>query len=165
MPEVIIKTNGTVEGTSLSVDGKEISKKEKIIGMEMYASAPYKSQYSGETISGHVAISYDKANEDGTIERKTIVSGKDRTNTGIGQKVKSADQVIRYIDQSADAKIVDLVDKIMDHAKENELKTPDRETLLNRTYESLQDKCADLGIKLEDDIDSTKGNDEDAEDS
>ena len=149
MAEITIKTNGTIEGTMLSVDGKEISKKEKIISIDFYASAPYKSQYSGETMGGHVAVSYDKTNEDGTIERKTLISGKDRATAGIGQKVKSSDQIIRYIDREADARITELVDKIISHAEENKIAVPDKQVLLNRTEASLIDKCTDLGITVD----------------
>lgn len=150
MPEILIKTNGTVEGTILTVDGKEVSKKEKIIGIDFMAMAPYTSQYSGDSIAGYVSVNYDKANEDGTIERKALVSGKDNSSTGIGQKIKSTDQVIRYIDQEADAEITDLITRIIDHAKEANIKIPPKENLLNRSIQSLKDKCEDYGIKLDD---------------
>ena len=118
--------------------------------------APFTSQYSGDIIPGSVQVSYDKSNEDGTIERKALISGQDRTTTGVGQKVKSADQVIRYIDTEADAEISNLVGRIVDHAEKANVKVPSKENLLNRTVQSLKDKCNDLGIKLEgDDKDGT----------
>jgi hypothetical protein len=159
MAEITIKTNGTVEGTTLSVDGKEISKKEKIINIEMVASAPFKSQYSGDTIPGRVAVYYDKANDDGTIKREALVSGKDSTTTGIGQKVKTSDQIVRYIDSEVDREISDLVDRIVDHSEKADVKVPAKEVLLSRTVESLRDKCEDLGIKLEDAADEQDGGD------
>jgi len=151
--DIQIKTNGTIEGTSLIVDGKEVSKKEKIVGIDFTAQSPYKSQYSGDTIPGYVAVHYDKANEDGTIERAAVISGQDRATTGIGQKVKSKDQVIRYIDQEADDEVTRLVDSIVDKAQELKVKIPDKEVLLNRSVQSLKDKCEDMGIELKDDTD------------
>jgi len=150
MPEIVIKTNGTVEGTTLTVDGKEVSKKEKIISIDLFACAPYKSQYSGETVQGQVQVGYDKSNEDGTIERKSLISGKDSSPVGVGQKVKTADQVIRYIDAEVDSKITVLVDSIVSHAKETNIKITSKENLLNRSEQSLLDKCEDLGIKIKD---------------
>lgn len=148
MPEITIKTNGSVEGTTLMLDGKEISKEDKIVSIEMMASAPFKSQYSGDTIPGRVMVYYDKANDDGTIERRALVSGNDASTTGLGQTIKNSDQVIRYIDHSADAKIVDLVDCIIDHCEETKTKCPDRETLLSRSITSLEDKARDLEIDI-----------------
>lgn len=151
MADISIKTNGTIEGTSLIVDGKEISKKDKITRIDLYAMAPYVSEYSGETIAGQVAVSYDKANEDGTIERKALISGQDRSAAGIGQKIKNADQVVRYIDQEADSESLQLIDHIINHSKEKNLKVPTKEDLLNRSVQSLRDKCNDLGIQINDD--------------
>lgn len=148
MAEIILKTNGTVEETVLTVDGVDVTKEDKIISINFYAHAPYVSSYSGDTINGYVSVGYDKANDDGTIESKTLMSGKTSSTTGVGQKIKSADHVVRYIDQAVDNKIVELVDKIISHSEVNKLVVPDRATLLCRTEVSLKDKCEDLGINL-----------------
>lgn len=158
MADIQITTNGTVEGTTLTVDGKEISKKEKIVSIDLYAHAPYKSQYSGDTIPGQVVVGYDKANEDGTIERKSIISSKDRSSQGIGQKVKNADSVIRYIDHESDSEVNSLVNRIIDHAGKENIVVPTKEDLLNRSVQSLKDKCEDLGINLEDENNPDEGN-------
>lgn len=150
MPEITINTNGTTEGTTLTLDGKEISKKEKITRIDFLASAPFKSQFSGESIQGRVVASYDKANDDGTLETRVIVSGRDSTQSGLGQKIKNTDQVIRYLDQEADAQIICLADQIINHCEENKIKHPTREDLLDRSKASLEDKAKDLGIKIED---------------
>lgn len=150
MADIQIKTNGTIEGTTLTVDGKEISKKEKIVSIDLYAAAPFKSQFSGETIPGRVFVGYDKANDDGTIERKSLVSGKDRSSVGIGQKVKTTDQVIRYINQEVDTEVACLIDYIVDYGEKAKIKVPPKENLLNRSVQSLKDKCEDLGIDLKD---------------
>ncbi len=148
MANIQITTNGTVEGTVLIVDGKELSKKEKITSISLYANAPYVSQYSGEVRKGHISVSYDKANEDGTIETQSLFSGPNTSVTGVGQKIKAKDQVIRYINQEVDTEITDLVGRIVDHAKTKDIKIPTKEDLLTRTVTSLKDKCEDLGIDI-----------------
>ena len=148
--DIQITTNGTIEGTKLIVDGNEISTLDKIVNIEFCANAPYKSQYSGDMIRGSVVATYRKANDDGTIEQNSLISGDTSANIGIGQKIKQKDQVIRYVGQDVDAKVVDLVNRIINHCTATNIKVQDKTTLLNRTTESLKDKCLDLGIKLED---------------
>jgi hypothetical protein len=150
MADITLTTNGTIEGTKLTVDGKEISKKDKIINIDFYAYAPYKCSYSGDSVAGGVSVGYVKANEDGTVERVAISSAKDTAIRGIGQKIKTADQIIRYVGQEADAAVVNLVDKITNHCEANKIPVVDKTLLLNRSVQSLKDKCEDLGIKLED---------------
>lgn len=146
MADISITTNGTVEGTKLSVDGKDVTKKEKVVGIDMYASAPYKSSFDNQTYPGSVTVSYSVANGDGTIQRKAIYSGNDRAASGIGQKVKAEDQVIQYVGNEADVATSELVDKIIAHCKEKDIPCPDREAMLCRTAESLNDKVTDLGL-------------------
>ena len=124
MADISITTNGTVEGTKLSVDGKDVTKKEKVVGIDMYAMAPYKSSYDNQTYPGSVAVSYSVANDDGTISRKAIHSGNDKSAAGIGQKIKSEDQVIRFMGNEVDAEVSTLVDAIIKHCDENSLGCP-----------------------------------------
>lgn len=146
--DINIATNGTIEGTVLTVDGKVVSKNEKIVSIDLWATAPYKSEFSGETVPGRVSVGYEKVGDDGTVERIAVSTNKDRSTVGIGQKIKNKDQIVRTIGQIADVRVVELTDKIIDHCTKNKIKVCDRETLLNRTVGSLECKCADLGLDL-----------------
>ena len=53
LAEITITTDATIAGTKLMVDGKDITKKEKVVSISLYTSAPFKSSYSGETIKGY----------------------------------------------------------------------------------------------------------------
>lgn len=147
MAQIDISTDGTINGTKLSVDGKEVTKKEKVISIRMYADAPYRSSYSGESIAGYASVAYDVAGDDGKIERKEYGTTDVNWSNGIGQKVKSSDAVVRFIGQENDKEITDLVDKIIVHCDESKIPCPTRDTLLSRSMASLKDKAEDLGIK------------------
>lgn len=150
MADIMISTDGTITGTKLSVDGKDITKKERVISIDVCARAPYKSSYSGETIKGMAAVSYETVTDDGKVERKTYGTTETAFGSGIGQKIKSEDSVIRFVGAEVDREVSDLVDKIVGHCEETKAKCPDRETLLSRSFDSLKDKAEDLGIDLED---------------
>lgn len=149
MSEIIITTDGTIQGTVLSVDGKNKTKAEKIVSISLWASAPYKSKFSGDNVPGQVSCTYEAADEKGTIERKTVSSGDTSYNCGIGCKMDNDDSVIRHLGQEADKAIVDLVDKIVAECEKTKAKCPSRDILLSRDLVSLKDKATDLGIKLE----------------
>lgn len=155
MKEITIKTDGTPEGTTLTEDGVDITATRKCIGINFYASAPYKSQYSGDKIPGQVSCSYECCNSEGTIERKSIYSTSNTPEEGIGASKETEDSVgkpsraIRYIGQKVDEAVSVLVDKIIAHYEEKKAAHPTREVLLTRTYESLKDRAEDLGIILE----------------
>jgi len=157
MAEIIIKTDGTTEGTSLTVDGADITGTCKCINISFYATAPYKSEYSDTKMPGAVTCSYDCCNENGVIERKSIYSSNGEYGEGIGAtEMEGEDQVgktskaIRFIGQKVDIEVSALVDKIIAHYEENKLTHPSKEVLLTRSLESLKDRAEDLGIKLED---------------
>ena len=148
MADIVITTNGTVEGTKLTVDSKDITKKEKVISLSLYSGAPYKSSYDNETYPGHINVSYSVPNEDGTVERKSIYSEKDTSAAGIGAKIASSDQVVQFLGTEANVEVSTLVDKIIAHCSEKDIKCPDKESLLCRSLDSLNDKVADLGIEV-----------------
>lgn len=149
MANIVITTDGTITGTVLSVDGKDVTKDEKVVSLEFYSRAPYKSKYSGDTINGMAAVSFEVVSDDGKIERKMYGTTDTAFSSGIGQTIKSSDSVIRYIGSAVDNEISDLVDKIVNHCKDTNIKCPDKEILLSRSYESLKDKAEDLGIKVD----------------
>lgn len=150
MPSIVITTDGTVEGTKLTADGKDITKKEKVVSIDMFASAPYVSKYSGDKYPGSVGISYTVSGEDGTVSRKTLMTGDSNAPAGIGQKVKTEDQIIQFMGADVPASINNITDAIIEHCDENNLPCPKREVLLARSEASLRDKAEDLGIDLED---------------
>lgn len=150
MADISITTNGTVEGTRLMVDGKDVTKEEKIVSISMFANAPYKSQYSNETYPGGIMVSYASASEDGTVSRRSIYSEKDTSASGIGKRIESKDQVVQFIGDQADVEKSQLVGLILDHCESNNIKCPARDTLLARDIESLEDKASDLDIDIDD---------------
>ena len=146
LAEITITTDATIAGTKLMVDGKDITKKEKVVSISLYTSAPFKSSYSGETIKGYSSCSYEVANEDGTIERKSYGTTETDFTTGIGTKIKSSDAIIRFIGHETDKEITDLVDTIIKHCTEKEIPCRDKNILLDRTLSSLTDMASDLDI-------------------
>ena len=164
MADVNIITNGTIQGTKLTIDGKDETKSKKLVSISMYASAPYVSKISGDVMPGYVSVSYENMNDDGTVERKSIGSSSDNYTKGIGQKIKSKDSVVRYIGAEVEVEVETLVDKIIEHCKEKELKCPDKETLLSRSIESLRDKATDLGL-TDSEENNEENNDEDGKTS
>lgn len=164
MAEITISTDGTITGTKLMVDGKDVTKKERVVGIEVYARAPYKSSYSGDTIKGMAAVSYETVTDDGKVERKSYGTTETAFGSGIGQKIKNEDSVVRFIGAEVDKKVSDLVDSIVSHCEETKTKCPDRETLLSRSLDSLKDKAQDLGISVEDTNDDSSEEEESSED-
>lgn len=150
MAEITVITDGTISGTKLLVDGKEITKKEKVVNISLYASAPYKSQYSGEIYKGGVSVDYTTMDDKGTTQSQRIGSSDSNYLKGIGQKIKQEDQVIRFIGEEFDASLTKIVDKIIKHCEDNNINCHPREVLATRTTESLNDMIEDLGIKVED---------------
>ncbi len=149
MAEVIITTDGSIAGTILKVDGKEITKNNKVVSISMYASAPYRVSMTGDVYKGGSSVSYEIMGDNGVVERKSIGSDSTEYLKGIGQKIKQADQVTQYLGDSADVEITKLADAIVKHCSDNKLPCPEKEVLVTRTKESLTDKINDLGIKLE----------------
>lgn len=156
MAEIIITTDGTCEGTSLTVDGADVTGTCKCTNINFYASAPYMSMYSNTRQPGMVNCSYEVCNDSGVMERKSIYSSEHEGMEGIGggemegeDSVKKA-SIIRYIGQQVDVETTTLVDKIIAYCDEVKLSHPTREILITRSIQSLKDKAEDLGIKLED---------------
>lgn len=147
MSDIVISTDGTIENTKLMVDGKELTKKAKVVSIDFVAAAPFKGKYSGEVYSGGVSVSYSHVDEEGKIKRESY--GKTDMNyvAGVGQKIKSEDQVIRFIADTADAEASIIAENILDHCEANNIPCPDLDTLLNRSIDSLRDKADDLGLE------------------
>ena len=149
MAQVIIETDGTIAGTVLKVDGKDITKNNKVVSIGMYASAPFKGSVTGEIYRGNSSVSYETIDEKGVIERKSIGSDNTEYVKGIGQKIKQNDQVTQFLGNSVESETSKLIDSIIKHCEDNKIVCPTREILETRTKESLKDKVLDLNIKLE----------------
>jgi len=149
MADINIVTDGTITGTKLKIDGEDVTKKEKVISISLYACAPYKSKYGGDTIQGYTSCSYEIANDNGTVERKSYGTNDTAFSAGIGTKISNSDAVVRFIGHETDKELTDLVDKIVNHCETTKISYPSREILLSRSIVSLRDKATDLGILLE----------------
>ena len=153
MEKFTIESDLTISGTKLSMDSKERTKKEKVIGISLYASSPVKGD---EYDSGFVSLSVTTVNEDGTVEtqdyRKSEYMSK---KIPMGQTIKDFidkngnDKIVRFIGHDVDTSKEEIVDKIIQHATDNDISCPDKETLFNRTVDSLKDKAEDMGITIE----------------
>lgn len=148
MPDIVINTDGLIQNTKLTVDGKEITKARKVVDISLYASAPYTSKYSGEKVPGMVGCSFTSVDDKGLME--TTRYGQTDIPYGNIGKVKSADEVARFVGHETDKEVETLADKIEVKCKELKVNCPNREVLLSRSIESLNDKALDLGITLED---------------
>jgi hypothetical protein len=148
MAERTLITDGTLNGTRLLVDGKEVTKKEKIVSIYAGATAPYRNQM-GEICKGGVSFDYVTMDDKGTMQRYSFGTSDTEYIKGIGQKIKQEDQVIRFIGEEADATVSTLIDKIIKHCEENKITCKSKEVLLTRTIESLKDTAEDFGIVLE----------------
>lgn len=150
MASIVINTDGTVENTKLVVDGKDITDSEKVTDISLHCSAPFMSKYGNGLIDGDVFLSYELVKDDGTFERKQIGKCDTDYKGGIGSKVENSDSVIRHIGHSVDQKIEDIVSKIIAKYVADGKQAPSRDSLINRSYDSLRDKAIDLGIELTD---------------
>lgn len=150
MASIVINTDGTVENTKLVLDGKDITDSEKVTAINLHCYAPFMSKYGNGLIDGDVFLSYEVVKDDGTFERKQIGKCDTDYKGGIGSKVENSDSVIRHIGHSVDQKIEDIVSKITAKYVADGKQAPSRDSLINRSYDSLRDKAIDLGIELTD---------------
>lgn len=147
--EITITTDGTINGTKLIVDGKEITTDNKVVNISLYASAPYRSVYSGDIYKGGVSVDYATIDDNGVMQRQSLGSSDTNYIKGIGEKIKQEDQVICFIGSKVDAEVQTLVDKIIDHCTKEKISCKSKDELSIRTIDSLKDTAEDLGINLE----------------
>lgn len=148
MKEIVITTDGTINNTKLTVDGKDITKKEKVTNISLYAHASFKGSYSGDTYKGSVGVSYATINDEGMVEHRSYGESDTKYLAGIGQKITSEDQVSHYLGQELDDEVSNLVDKITAHCEENKIPCPPKAKLVCRQLQSLRDKAEDLGLEV-----------------
>lgn len=150
MADIIINTDGTIKGTKLTVDGKDLTKSKNIVDISLYASAPYISKWSGDTIPGNVSVSFSSVDSDGKIERNSYGESDINFSGSVGKKIKSKDEVVRFIGHEVDDEVTSLVDKIVAYCESNNIPCPSRDKLESRSAQSLRDKADDIGLNLED---------------
>lgn len=152
MPDISINSDLTLSKTKLMIDGKDVTKKTKVVGISFYASSPVK----GEGTSGWIDCSITTVNSDGTVERKSYRKSKyEESKLPMGVTIKDMidkngiDNIDRYIGETDHDKLIEVADKIIEHCKTNNIKCPAKDTLYKRSINSLKDKAIDLGINLE----------------
>jgi len=147
MEKVKLETDGTVSGTTLMIDEKNVTKDEKVTSLHIRASSTYISKYSGETVPGSVYVSYEVMKDNGTTETKGLyTSNESGPKEGIGAKIDTVDSVKTLIGRSVDTQVSVMIDKIVDHCTKNNIPCQPRNVLESRTVDSLHDKLVDLGI-------------------
>lgn len=158
-----IESDLSITNTKLVIDGKEVTKKSKVVGISFYASSPVKD----EQYSGWVDLSVTIVDDKGNAETKSYRKSEFMANKiPMGHTIKDfldkkgTDQVVRYIGSGVDEDIKSIADAIAKHCKDSDIKCPDTEVLYNRTLTSLKDKAEDLGLTLED---STESNADDSQ--
>ncbi|MFW5928693.1 MAG: hypothetical protein ACOCSL_05750 [Thermoplasmatota archaeon] len=151
MAVITITTDGTIENTKLMVDGKDLTKENKVVGIDFYAIAPWKSKYSDELYKGVVRVSYSHKDEEDVVKTESYYQSNENNPSGIGQKmITNKDEVLSFVGKPINDSISSIIDEIMDHCKSNQIPCPSRNVLITRTKESLLDKAEDLGLELQD---------------
>ena len=146
----IIDTDLTTEGTTVSVDGKNISDSRKVASISFFADAPNK-KYNDD---GYMSLSVSSFDDEGNIKNERYGHDKDVNDNikpiGISDNVSfEQSDVVRFLGDEVDAEMTKLVDAIIAHSTDNKLACPEKDTLLNRSLESLRDKAADLGLTFD----------------
>jgi len=147
-----IESDLTLKNTKLVLDGKDVTKKSKVVGISFYATSPVKDSDD----VGWIDLSVTTVDDKGTAETKTYRKSEYLKNKlPMGQVIKDmidekgADSVVRFIGHEADQEIKEVADKIAEHCKDKKLKCPDVEVLYARTLDSLKDKAEDIGLDLD----------------
>ncbi len=148
MPDINITTNLSILGTKLTLDNKELTKKEKVVAIEFYATSPHKDDKDS---LGYISCEVTTVDDEGTVETKSYRKSEYLQNKlPLGKILKDCykdDKAITYIGNDVPNEIKSLADNISDHCDANKIKCPDKEVLYQRTLSSLNDKATDLGIE------------------
>ena len=147
MSDIQIKTDGTIENTTLTVDGEDITTGKNIVSINLTAEAAWTSKYSGDKYPGAVRASY-RYEEDDTFKNVTIGTSADSDFSGKIGEMKNDDSISRFVGADVDSNIKDLVDKITDHCEKEKINIVDKSVLYSRSFDSLTDKAHDLGIDI-----------------
>lgn len=137
-----ITSDGTIEGTRLKVDGKDITKTEKVANIDFYAhgkvvwpdgytSVPgiHLNYRTIEEDDGLKGVSHSFSPENSEMKRTSIGPPKDSEGPMVGRTIDPRDAI---------------ADELIALAKDKTIAVPSREVLLQRTEASLRDKLQDL---------------------
>lgn len=144
MKDANITTNLSIEGTTITVDGKSLTDSGDVISIYFHASSPAKdSEYD----TGYIYLDVTTQDKNGNIETKSykkkspydnkkIPLGKSATDIYNGTKVED------FIGQVSKEKI-DIIDKIVTKAEAKGIKI-NKDVLKTRSFDSLSDKLNDM---------------------
>ena len=147
----IIDTDLTTEGTTVMIDGKNVADERKVASISFYADAPNK-KYSDD---GYMSLSIMSFDEEGNIKSERFGRSEDINENikpiGISDEVNfGQSDVIRFLGDAVDQEKSKLADSIIAASAEKKIACPTKDTLLNRSIDSLRDKANDLGIASDD---------------
>jgi hypothetical protein len=150
--KILITSDGTVEKTTVKIDGNELTKTMKVTNARFYVTGGYEyvSTYSGNTIVVEPSVNYSVDYIDGD-KMKSISLGSVDTKTDYGAvgQVNPKDSIsfvgIKDEKDTVKTKLVEALDKM----RTNHPSMPTKDILDKRTVESLTDKYTDLMIEDE----------------
>jgi hypothetical protein len=148
--KVLIETDLTTVGTTVTIDGVKLSDDKKIASISFYADAPNKRYES----DGYVSFNVTSFDNDGVVKSERYCVNKEMSTNvkplGLQDNVVyNLSDFTRFLGSEVDVEKKHLIDSIIDHCSKNKVTCPSVDALLNRTVQSLQDKVADLGISSE----------------
>jgi len=143
----VIDTDLTTEGTTVMIDGKNVSDKRNVASISFFADAPNK-KYNDD---GYMSLSVMSFDKDGNVKQERYGHDKDINENikpiGLSDEVTfEQSDVVRFLGDAIDAEKTKLVDSIIKLSAEKKLVCPEKDSLLNRSVESLRDKATDLGL-------------------
>lgn len=146
--KIIITSDGTVKGTTVKLNGTDMTKDYKVKSISLYAHGgyTYNSSYSSDSYTTPPAVDYQVSYIDGDKSKSVGVSSKS-TNYEYGALAQK-DSIIGVGTEDVERlkeKLLDEFDKLRD----KDIKLPDRVTLEKRSVESLSDKYTDTVNELE----------------
>jgi len=147
----VIETDLTNAGTKITCDGVDMCATKKVTDISFSAYAA-NTKYNDEGYSYVSVTSFDEA---GNRKREHYTNEGAQADTykpiGISDEVTlSLSDMISFLGTSVildnNDKKSELVDSIIAHCKANNIICVDKETLMTRSIDSLNDKATDLGI-------------------
>ena len=153
-----IITDGTIKGTKITLNGKDMTKDYKVVDIYFNANGgyTYNSEYSDNTYVNPPSVDYNIRYIDSDDKMKSISASTPSTNYQYGALAqKDSISYVGLEDQSDDL----LRDKILDsfdEMRDNGTIVPERANLTTRTTASLVDKYNDLVSDIETKAKKTK---------
>lgn len=131
------------------LDSIELTKKEKVVAIEFYATSPHKEDKES---LGYISCEITTVDEAGTVETKSYRKSEYlQSKIPLGKVMKDCykdNKALTYIGDDVPIAVKTLADSISEHCTANKIKCPDKDSLYLRTLSSLKDKAVDLDIKV-----------------